>query len=154
MPQGVDEFRTNHVKSRNIIAGDDTETNPNKDILFIGSTNRTENKRSKLIRRYASRVHGVELPREDARLILKNMFAFLTRLLPAIEKKESCKLMDGNASGFTLSADVWRMIPHSNEDKVYICDTCGCEHHYDPRDLPEQQLLRNPQQTHLCRSSL
>lgn len=154
VPQGVDEFRTNHVKSRNIIAGDDTETNPNKDILFIGSTNRTENKRSKLIRRYASRVHGVELPREDARLILKNMFAFLTRLLPAIEKKESCKLMDGNASGFTLSADVWRMIPHSNEDKVYICDTCGCEHHYDPRDLPEQQLLRNPQQTHLCRSSL
>lgn len=154
VPQGVDEFRTNHVKSRNIIAGDDTEINPNKDILFIGSTNRTENKRSKLIRRYASRVHGVELPREDARLILKNMFAFLTRLLPAIEKKESCKLMDGNASGFTLSADVWRMIPHSNEDKVYICDTCGCEHHYDPRDLPEQQLLRNPQQTHLCRSSL
>lgn len=154
VPQGVDEFRTNHVKSRNIIAGDDTETNPNKDILFIGSTNRTENKRSKLIRRYASRVHGVELPREDARLILKNMFAFLTRLLPAIEKKESCKLMDGNASGLTLSADVWRMIPHSNEDKVYICDTCGCEHHYDPRDLPEQQLLRNPQQTHLCRSSL
>lgn len=154
VPQGVDEFRTNYVKSRNIIAGDDTETNPNKDILFIGSTNRTENKRSKLIRRYASRVHGVELPREDVRLILKNMFAFLTRLLPAIEKKESCKLMDGNASGFTLSADVWRMIPHSNEDKVYICDTCGCEHHYDPRDLPEQQLLRNPQQTHLCRSSL
>ena len=135
VPRGVDEFRTNHVKSRNVIAGDDTEANPNKDILFVGSTNRTENKRSKLIRRYASRVHGVELSREDARLILKNMFAFLTQLLPAIEKKESCKLMDGNASGLTLSPDVWRVIPHSDNDKVYICDTCGCEYHYDTHGI-------------------
>lgn len=131
VPLGVDEHRTNHIKSRAIVAGDDSDANPNKDILFVGSTNRTENKRSKLIRRYASKVRSVELSREDARIILKNIYNFLAGLLHAIEKKENCKLIDGTTTNFTLSPDVWSMAPHRGDDPVYVCDTCGCEYHYD-----------------------
>lgn len=131
VPRGADEYRANHSKSRKIVAGDDSEANPSKSILFVGAINRTENKRSKLVRRYASTVHGVDLTREDARLILKNLYSFLVKLLKAIEKQEHCKLVDGNESGFTLSPDVWSLIPHCGNDKVFICDTCGCEYHYD-----------------------
>ena len=131
VPRGADEYRASRTRSRKIVSGDDSEANPSKNILFVGATNRTENKRSKLVRRYAGRVRGIDLTREDARVILVNLYSFLVQLLKAIEKKEHCRLIDGNENGFTLSPDVWSLIPHCGNDKVFICNTCGCEYHYD-----------------------
>lgn len=131
IPEGADSFRTGKVRPKQVIKGDDSESDANKYILFVGSTNRTENKRSKLVRKYASRVHHVELNREDARSILRNIHGFLFDLLKAIEKKESCSLVRGDKTCFLLSPDVWRFIPHSPSDEVFFCDTCGCECHYD-----------------------
>lgn len=131
IPEGADSFRTGKVRTRQVVKGDDSESDANKYILFVGSTNRTENKRSKLVRKYASQVYGVELTREDVREILRNIYGFLFDLLKAIEKKESCTLVSGDKTCFLLSPDVWRFIPHSLSDDVFICDTCGCEYHYD-----------------------
>ena len=49
----------------------------------------------------------------------------------AIDKQEKTHLIIGDASGFRLNPDVWRFVPHTDEDPVYVCDTCGCEYHYD-----------------------
>ncbi len=133
--EGVDSFRHNRAKSKLIVKGDDDEANPDKNILFVGSTNKTENKRSKLIRRYAASVHGVEISREDARALLRNMYTFLVQLLGAIDKKENTRLIVGNTAGFRLNPDVWRFAPCNDDDPVYVCDTCGCEYHYDTKGL-------------------
>lgn len=131
VPEGADSFRHNRAKSKLIVKGDDDEANPDKNILFVGSTGKTENKRSKLVRRYAAAVHGAEASREDARSLLRNMYTFLVQLLGAIDKKENTHLIVGNAAGFRLSPDVWRFTPCKDDDPVYVCDTCGCEYHYD-----------------------
>ena len=135
VPEGADEFRQNRSKARTIIKGDDDEANPAKCILFVGSTRSTENKRSKLIRKYSRKVHGVEATREEARDLLRNMYSFITGLLKAIDKRESTRLMVGDASGFRLSSDIWRFASHGDSDAVYVCDTCGCEYHYDTHGI-------------------
>lgn len=133
--EGADSFRRNRTKSKLIVKGDDDEANPDKNILFVGSTNKTENKRSKIVRRYAAAVHGVEASREDARALLRNMYTFLVQLLGAIDKKENTRLIVGNAAGFRLSPDVWRFAPCEDDDPVYVCDTCSCEYHYDTKGV-------------------
>lgn len=135
VPEGADSFRQNRAKARLIVKGDGDEENSRKNILFVGSTQRTENKRSKLVRRYGERVHGVSVSREDARALLLNMYRFLVQLLSAIDKQEKTHLILGDASGFRLSPDVWRFVPHTDEDPVYVCDTCGCEYHYDTHGI-------------------
>ena len=103
-----------------------------KDIVyFAGDAVRgTENKRSAFIRKYAKRVHGIELTRENVRPILQSLFQFMGEYL-------SCRLFKGEGylidsrEHFRLSRDIWTMYPHSNDDIVYRCDACGCETHLD-----------------------
>ena len=127
---GANSYRENRAKERLIVKGDDDAPNPRNNIRFVGSLSKRENKRSKFIRRYAERVHGVELSREDARKILVNVYIFLVQLLGAIGRRGT-KLLDGDISGFRLKPNIWQFEPHAESDPVYVCDTCGCEYHYD-----------------------
>lgn len=131
VPQGADGFRTNRLKPRLVVRGDEGASAPGKEVLFVGSASRTENKRSKIVRAYARRVHGVELDREQAGDILRNMFVFTSQMLTAIEKKEGCTLVSREGDGFFLSPDFWSFSCGKPDDDVFVCDTCGCELHYD-----------------------
>lgn len=130
VPEGVPELRNNHEKRGNLVVLEGGSKS--KDIVrFAGDTARgTENKRSAFIRKYAKRVHGIELTREDVRPILQSLFQFMGEYL-------SCKLFKGEGylidsrEHFRLSRDIWTMYPHSSDDIVYRCDACGCETHLD-----------------------
>lgn len=130
VPEGVPELRNNHEKRGNLVVLEGSSKS--KDIVrFAGDTARgSENKRSAFIRKYAKRVHGIELTREDVRPILQSLFQFMGEYL-------SCKLFKGEGylidsrEHFRLSRDIWTMYPHSSDDIVYRCDACGCETHLD-----------------------
>lgn len=131
VPQGADALRTNRAKPRLVTKGDEGASAPGKEILFVGLASRTENKRSKIVRAYANRVHGINLDREQAGCILRNMFKFILDMLKAIEKQEGCALVRQEGNGFFLSPDFWSLSCGKPSDEVFVCDTCGCEFHYD-----------------------
>ncbi len=131
VPEGVSELRNNHEKRGNLIVLESGGARAKDIVQFAGEATRgTENKRSVFVRKYAKRILGIEVTREDVRPILQSLFQFMGEYL-------SCRLFKGedylidSREHFRLSRDIWTMYPHSNDDIVYRCDACGCETHLD-----------------------
>lgn len=129
VPVGIDAYRTNRlVRANDVVYGG--EGAGKSDIKFVGSASATvDNKRAAFIRKYARRVYGIEVSREQARTILKKLFDFLTEYLSLHFEAEG--YMVGNVERFQLNKDIWKMYPHKDSDVVFRCDTCGCESHLD-----------------------
>lgn len=127
VPVGVGEYRTNHaVRANDVVYGDDGSDGG--DIRFVGSVSLTaDNKRLSFIRKYARKVHEETITRTQGRTILKTLYDFLLDYLGDFFEAEG--YMIGNRERFQLNKDIWRMYPHSDDDVVYRCDTCGCESH-------------------------
>lgn len=103
-------------------------------ISFIGNTNGAENSRSAYIRKYARERYGVELNREQSSEILSNIHQFLRDYLDYLDDclgKETIVHANNKANYFCLDIGLWQLYPHVPNDKVYVCDTCGCEYHWD-----------------------
>lgn len=131
VPEGVPDLRNNHEKRGNLVVLEGGGSKVRDIIQFAGvSAKGTENKRSAFIRKYSKREYGIELSREDARLILQSLFQFTGDYL-------TCKLFRGedylidSSEHFRLNRDIWTMYPHSADDVIYRCDACGCAAHLD-----------------------
>lgn len=125
VPAGVDKYRENHmVRANDVVYGDDGAERG--DVRFVGAA---DNKRLSFIRKYARKVHDVEIDRAAARPILQSLFDFTTEYLSGFFDAEG--YMVGSPERFQLSKDIWRLYPHEDDDMVYRCDTCGCESHLD-----------------------
>lgn len=131
VPEGVDQMRNNHEQRGNLVILGGEGASSSKDVVqFAGpSTSGTENKRSAFIRKYARKVHGVELTRDEAQRILQTIFKFLGQYLDGYFKGKG--YLVGSKDRFRLGKDLWRMYPHRDDDVVYRCDACGCETHLD-----------------------
>lgn len=131
VPEGIDQMRNNHEQRGNLIILGGEGASGSKDIVqFAGSsTSGMENKRSAFIRKYAWKIHGVELAREDSQRILQTIFTFLGQYLDGYFKGKG--YLVGTKDRFRLGKDLWRMYPHRDDDVVYRCEACGCETHLD-----------------------
>ena len=131
VPEGVDRLRNNRERRGNVVILGGEGVSSSKDtVQFAGlSTSGTENKRSAFVRKYARKVHGVELTRDESQRILQTIFNFLGQYLGTYFKGKG--YLVGTEDSFRLSKDLWRMYPHRDDDVVYRCDTCGCETHLD-----------------------
>ncbi len=130
VPAGADQMRSNHEQRGNfVVLGCEDAKKSEKDVVqFAGtSTSSIENKRSAFVRKYAKKMHGVELSREDSIKLLQSLFTFMAQYLSHLEKG----YLVGDKQKFRLSKDLWRLYPHSDDDVVYLCDVCGCETHLD-----------------------
>ncbi len=129
VPEGVNERSLGtKVRPRVVVLGDGGV--PKGAVPFVGEDRGMENRRSNFIRRYAREVHGVEVTRAACGDLLRTLYEFTDRLLKAMAKKGRPLGID-KKGGFQLKADLWTMAPHGNSDPVWVCDTCGCERHYD-----------------------
>ena len=149
VPDEAIEWRSNHEKRGNqvVLGGEDSGSGSgrssgrgsgkgagsSKDVVqFAGSAaGGTENKRSAFIRKYARRVHGVELTRADSQVVLQMLFQFLVKYLGGYPGFKGRGYLVGTRERFSLSKDLWTLYPHRDDDIVYRCDTCGCETHLD-----------------------
>lgn len=135
VPEGVDQMRNNHEQRGNLVILGGESASKSKDVVqFAGtSTSATENKRSSFVRKYARKVYGVELSREESLRILQSLFTFITRYLDGYFKGKNYLI--GSKESFRLSKDLWRLYPHHDDDIVYRCDACGCETHLDTKGV-------------------
>lgn len=130
VPAGVDRMRSNHEQRGNfvVLGGEDAKKSEKDVVQFAGtSTSSIENKRSAFVRKYAKKMHGVELSREDSIKLLQSLFKFMAQYLYHLNKE----YLIGDKQKFRLSKDLWRLYSHSDDDVVYLCDVCGCETHLD-----------------------
>lgn len=135
VPEGVSSLRNNREKRGNfVILGSDGKTASKDAVQFAGaSISAVENKRSAFIRKYAERVHGIELSRESSLKVLQELFAFMSQYLGGFFRNDN--YLVGQKEKFRLNMDIWTMYPHSDNDILYRCDTCGCETHLDTRGV-------------------
>ena len=135
VPEGVPELRNNHEKRGNLVILGGESAPKSKDIVqFAGtSASTTENKRSVFIRKYAKRVHGIDISREDSLKILQELFIFMVKYLGGYFKADDFLVGSKETvkEKFRLSKDIWTMFPHADDDILYRCDACGCETHLD-----------------------
>ena len=103
---------------------------------FTGSDKGTENARSNFIRRYIKRTYGIDISRQDVVLLLENVYIFIKQLIKNLNNKRlpipAETLYEESGSDLRVRMDLWRMHPGRDDDPVYVCDTCGCEFHWDP----------------------
>lgn len=139
VPEGVPDFRNNHEKRGNLVILGGESISASKDIVqFAGtSTSPSENKRSAFIRKYARKVHGIEISRENSLKVLQELFMFLAQYLGAFFKGKGYLVgPEGTTKErFRLSRDIWTMYPHTDKDIVYRCSSCGCETHLNTRGV-------------------
>ena len=131
VPEGVSSLRNNREKRGNfVILSSDGKTAPKDAVQFASaSISAIENKRSAFIRKYAERVHGIDLSRESSLKVLQELFAFMSQYLGGFFGSDN--YLVGQKEKFRLNMDIWTMYPHSDDDILYRCDTCGCETHLD-----------------------
>ena len=124
---GVGKYRNNHSKRENrVIRGEGEGKLRAGDIAFVGSLKHTENSRSVFVRKYARKIHGIELGRESACVLLSSLFDFVSRLCKSLKCNIGTSL-----ELYTLDKNLWTFYPHTDEDVVYRCDKCGIETHMD-----------------------
>ena len=124
----VSKLRNNHMRRTNmVVMGSDSVSYPKGMILYSGSLCGGENKRSTFIRRYARKLYGEKVDRDDAAALLCNLYEFTRSYLGSYFKGEG--YLEERGDGFSLSKDIWRMKPASDGDFLYRCESCGCESH-------------------------
>lgn len=138
VPVGVDTLRQMHamrpMMAKGSIVVEVADTSDKNVIQFVGKTSSTENKRSEFLRKYAKRIHGADLSRDDSALVLQSLYLFLSQYLQYLGK-HTAGLFSGNREGFKLGMDLWTLYPGRKSDTVYVCDTCGCESHIDTQGV-------------------
>ena len=100
-------------------------------ISFVGNTKGTENLRSNFIRRYVRETRGVELGREDSAKVLESIWRFLDQFYGLLERSCRLNVRKGSSEKYRLDMNAWRLYACRDNDPVYMCDTCGCEYHWD-----------------------
>lgn len=138
--QGADAYSSEYMPKRyqGIPVTEGGRDGDSKTIQFVGSPKTTENKRSRFIRKYAKRVHEVDLTREQATEILQSLYKFICDYLGAMKKKlrlTADDVMVGGKDQFRLERDLWTMYPRTPQDVLYVCDTCGCATHMDTKGV-------------------
>ena len=129
VPQGVDVLRRNYTKKgRMVVLSKEKGSSPKDEIQFAGLTDNTENKRSLFIRKYASKIYGVTVSREESTTLLQALFEFLSQYLGGLFRKKG--YLVGSKERFALNKDIWTFFDGCPDDEIYYCDTCGCESHY------------------------
>lgn len=103
-------------------------------ISFIGNSVGSENGRSAFVRKYARERHGINVSREQASNLLSDIHIFLTEYLGYLSELGQ-KVIHDEGAGFSLDMNLWQLYPHTSMDKVYVCDTCGCEYHWDHQSV-------------------
>lgn len=135
VPEGVPDLRSNHEKRGNLVILGGESPSTSKDVVqFAGtSTSTTENKRSAFVRKYARKAYGIELSRASSLKILQELFVFMTKYLGDFFKGEGYLIgpRETAKEKFRLNKDIWTMYPHSDDDVVFRCNSCGCETHLD-----------------------
>ena len=131
VPQGVDGYLKDRTKVRPAVV--QSRSSSSDSISFIGNTSGPENSRSNFIRRYSDIRYGVTTTREEACELLAHLYSFINDLLGnyLYDGDSSLFRTPQNVDGFQLGMDIWRLFPCSDDDSVWICDTCGCEHHWN-----------------------
>lgn len=132
VPEGIPDLRNNHEKRGNLAVLESGGSKSRDIVQFAGNSARgTDNKRTAFIRKYAKRVYGVELTRENAHMILQGLFQFMGEYLDRCPLFKNENYLVGSRDRFRLNKDIWTMYPHSDDDVIYRCDACGCETHLD-----------------------
>ena len=121
-------LRNNRQQRTNmVVMGSDSVSYPKGTILFSGSLRGGENKRSAFIRRYARKLYGEKIERDDADVLLRNLYEFTRSYLGSYFVGE--EFLEEQGGGFALNKDIWHMSPASDGDILYRCSSCGCESH-------------------------
>lgn len=130
-PDDVDDLRTNHGQPVEVVPNGAGEGD--RQINFIGTAAGSENKRSRFIRKYAREVKRVEVTREESTEILSSIHQFLAEYIGNMQYLDLADkdMLHGSTERFTLDRDLWRIYPHDGEDRIFVCDTCGCATHLD-----------------------
>ncbi|MBQ9057874.1 MAG: DEAD/DEAH box helicase [Atopobiaceae bacterium] len=134
VPEGVDverqDFQTRKLRARGVSVVQVADKSDSNTIQFIGKTSSTENKRSEFLRKYARKLYGIELSRDDAQIILSSLYKFTTSYLKHLNKRSS-GIFDGNQERFRLGMNLWKLYPSKPSDRFFICENCGCGSHLD-----------------------
>ncbi len=137
--QGADAYTREYLPKRylGISVTEGGRDGDSGTIQFVGSPKTTENKRSRFIRKYVQRVHGVELTREQAVDILRSLYKFTCDFLGAMKNLRLSvdDVMTGGKDHLKLERDLWTMYPRTPQDRLYVCDTCGCATHLDTKGV-------------------
>lgn len=127
VPSGVDEARSNHItRGKWVVLGDASGKARNSVISFTGSSTR-ENAFSSFVKRYALKVHGVQMSQADTLPLLEIIYKFIWQYLRHLS--ESCFKESSSSDRYMFSMDIWRFYKHDSSDILYRCDKCGCETH-------------------------
>lgn len=108
-----------------------SQSNDERFLSFIGLPTGPENARSHYIRKYARTRYGVELSRQESTDLLACLHRFLLDVLGGWLYGERPDLFESKGDSFRLGMDLWRLYPSTQTDRVWICDSCGCEFHWD-----------------------
>lgn len=137
VPTGVHE----HLKKRTRVAPSAVYPRVEGDakgcISFIGRETGSENARSSFIRKTARAKYGIEVSRADSCSLLSSVHEFLVLFFIYLRNEYGYNFCEGNddevRQRFCLNMDLWQLFPGCDDDPVYLCDTCGCEYHWDAR---------------------
>lgn len=136
VPTGVHEHLKKRTRVAPTVVRPRTEGDTGGCISFIGRDTGSENARSSFIRKTAREKYGIEVSRADSCALLSSIHEFLVLFLAYLSEGLGYALCDGRSDdeirqSLRLDMDLWQLYPGRDDDAVYLCDTCGCEYHWD-----------------------
>lgn len=132
VPSGAIELLKARTRVQPKVITARVDSNQSHAISFIGSSSGAENGRSAYIRKYARELYGVEMDRRRSSELLSDIYQFMEDYLFYINGEIPGVISSNHGgTGFSLGINLWQLYPHAPSDKVFVCDTCGCEYHWD-----------------------
>lgn len=131
VPRGVDVLLKKRTRTSSAFAVRHAQGRSGKEISFAGNAKGSENIRANFVRRYVSRLRGIELGRDDVIQILGSVWFFLGEFYGYLQNRTGVQVRKGSPERYQLDMDAWSLYPCSDDDPVYVCDVCGCEYHWD-----------------------
>jgi len=134
-PEGALNHKEAKGREQLVVKGN-TVNKSSEEIAFVGLPTGPENSRSRFVRKYAEAVHGCKVNREQACLILENIFDTLRELLEVASDDEQITDSENRyavkcGDGFYLNRNLWTFrIPGAN-DSFFRCEKCGALSHFD-----------------------
>ncbi len=151
--RGVDALLKKRTRISPVFVVRRGEKLPDGCVSFMGNAKGTEGTRSSFIRKYARKVRGVEISREDAMELLESIWSFMDEYFGYLGNKHLSG-RKGASEKYRLEPDMWRLFPCTDNDPVYVCDTCGCEYHWDMHGVcPTYRCNGNLRATTFARNS-
>lgn len=132
VPFGVDDRLNERTRTKPKYVCKCAPSSKTDRISFIGKTGGPENGRSSFIRKYALSKYKIKATRENAAELLSYIYSFIVDLCGGFIYEDEPDLFKTEPDGsFRFGMDAWLLYPKADSDKVWICDTCGCEWHWD-----------------------